>query len=374
MAGIYIHIPFCKKACTYCDFHFSTTFEKYRTEMITSICKEIKVRKSYLHHKAVQTIYFGGGTPSLLNETELKQILNTIHSEFNVQKNAEITLEANPDDINNKELEKWKNFGVNRLSIGIQSFRASDLVWMNRAHQLEEAHNALRSAKNYGFELSLDLMYGLPHLSSEEWLHNIREALKYRPEHISAYCLTLEKNTVLDRKVDLGEISLPSNEAEAEQFLLLRAELEKDGYEHYEISNFARDRKYAKHNSNYWLGSSYLGVGPSAHSYNKVSRSWNSANNSNYIKGIKENTSVTETEILSKIDIFNETILIGLRTKWGVNLNLLSSDLVSLHHFQSELQNILQQENAYIKENHLILTDKGKAYADAIASQLFILD
>lgn len=374
MGGLYIHIPFCKKACTYCDFHFSTTFEKYRAEMIDAICTEIANRKEYLPNKIVKTIYFGGGTPSLLTSKEIKQILEQIKRDFTIYKNAEITLEANPDDITSQQLSKWKSLGINRLSIGIQSFKEADLIWMNRAHELKDAHNALRTAKTFGFELSLDLMYGLPNLTAQEWVQNIEIALSYVPEHISAYCLTLEDNTALYKQVKEGKIALNTNEGEAEQFSVLQHELRKNGYEHYEISNFARDQKYAKHNSNYWLGMPYLGVGPSAHSYNVTSRSWNIQNNSQYISKINKGIAVTTTEILSKKDVFNESLLIGLRTKWGVELAKLDQDLFSSEHFKKELDKILEEKKAYIKENHLILTDEGKAYADAITSQLFIVE
>lgn len=374
MSGIYIHIPFCKKACTYCDFHFSTTFEKYRTQLIDAICLEIKTRQTYVPSKHINTIYFGGGTPSLLNNEELSKILNQINTIFTVDCNAEITLEANPDDINEQKLNEWQSHGINRLSIGVQSFRESDLRWMNRAHKLEDAHNALRSAKNKGFELSLDLMYGLPNLSKSEWIQNIESALNYHPEHISAYCLTVEENTALYKQVKTGRIALSTNEEEAEQFSILQYTLIKNGYEHYEISNFTKNQKYAKHNSNYWLGQPYLGVGPSAHSYNVNSRSWNIKNNSRYIQKITNNESVTETEVLSQTDIFNESLLIGLRTKWGVNLTQLQKDLVIRSEFQAQLNNILSENKAYISENHLILTNEGKAYADAIAAQLFIVD
>lgn len=374
MSGIYIHIPFCKKACTYCDFHFSTTFEKYRTQLIDAICIEIKTRQTYVPSKHINTIYFGGGTPSLLNNKELSKILNQIHSVFTVNSSAEITLEANPDDINEQKLNVWQSHGINRLSIGVQSFRESDLRWMNRAHKLEDAHNALRPAKHKGFELSLDLMYGLPNLSKSEWIKNIESALDYHPEHISAYCLTVEENTALYKQVKTGKVALSTNEEEAEQFSILQHTLIKYGYEHYEISNFAKNQKYAKHNSNYWLGQPYLGVGPSAHSYNVNSRSWNIKNNSRYIQKINNNESVTETEVLSQTDIFNESLLIGLRTKWGVNLTQLQEELVIRSEFQAQLNNILGENKAYISENHLILTNEGKAYADAIAAQLFIVD
>jgi len=374
MSGIYIHIPFCKKACTYCDFHFSTTFEKYRTQLIDAICLEIKTRQTYVPSKQINTIYFGGGTPSLLNNEELSKILNQIHTVFTVNSSAEITLEANPDDINEQKLNEWQSHGINRLSIGVQSFRESDLRWMNRAHKIEDAHNALRSAKNKGFELSLDLMYGIPNLSKSEWIKNIESALDYHPEHISAYCLTVEENTALYKQVKTGKVALSTNEEEAEQFSILQHTLIKYGYEHYEISNFAKNQKYAKHNSNYWLGQPYLGLGPSAHSYNVNSRSWNIKNNSRYIQKINNNESVTETEVLSQTDIFNESLLIGLRTKWGVNLTQLQEELVIRSEFQAQLNNILSENKAYISENHLILTNEGKAYADAIAAQLFIID
>lgn len=374
MAGIYIHIPFCKKACSYCDFHFSTSFSKYRNEMIAAICKEIELRKSYLKTQNLSTIYFGGGTPSLLTQAEIKDILVQIKLHFTLSKNAEVTLEANPDDINEERLAGWKNEGINRLSIGVQSFRDKDLKWMNRAHNLKDAHNALRLSKKIGFELSLDLIYGLPNFSLQEWEENIETALMYKPEHFSAYCLTVEQNTALYKAVQSNKIQPSSNEEQAKQFEVLIKTLKKHGYEHYEISNFARDEKYAKHNSNYWLGKEYLGIGPSAHSYNQKGRAWNISNNPTYIKNIVHNKSVTEEEVLSLADKFNEALLIGLRTKWGVNLEQLPKELVDDKQFQKTVQKLIFEKKATVKENHLILTAKGKPFADALASELFIIE
>lgn len=374
MAGIYIHIPFCKKACTYCDFHFSTTFEKYREDMISCICKELDLRKEYIGKEKVSTIYFGGGTPSLLSYSEVYTILRHIDKIYEVVDNPEITLEANPDDINTIHLADWKDAGVNRLSIGVQSFRQEDLDWMNRAHSAEEGKTAILKAREYSFELSIDLIYGLPNLSIEDWKKNIEELIKLKPEHISAYCLTVEEGTVLNKWVETAKISLPNNEIQSEQFLILLDTLSENGYDQYEISNFCRDNKFSKHNTNYWRGIKYLGVGPSAHSFDGVSRSWNIANNTKYILEIKANRTCFETEILSATDQFNELLMTGLRTKWGVNLLQLESLHSLTEEFESILNQYLEAEFVIKKDNNITLTAKGKLIADRIASELFIVN
>lgn len=372
MAGIYIHIPFCKQQCSYCDFHFSTTFSAYREQLIKAIIKEIEERRDYLNQAPIQTIYFGGGTPSLLKREEIKSLFESVKKNYNLSSEIEFTLEANPDDINEEILADWKDLGINRLSIGVQSFYQDDLNWMNRAHTAEEGTNAVEKAKQMGFLLTVDLIYGLPHHSISHLKHNIEQLVHLGTEHISAYCLTVEKGTVLNHMMKKGDLPVVSEEEQAEQFEVLVQQLKKAGYQQYEISNFAKKKAYSKHNSNYWRGISYLGVGPSAHSFNGKSRQWNVANNRKYIKGISEGEALYEKEILHSIDQFNELLLTGLRTKWGVHLK----ELITKHSPTSDFYSTLNSfESNQLLKNHnntLYLTEKGKLQADYIASMLFL--
>ncbi len=373
MAGIYIHIPFCKQKCSYCDFHFSTTFQSYRNEMIESILIEIQKRSKYLIGKEIETIYFGGGTPSLLTTEELDSILLTIQNYFKISKFPEITLEANPDDISKKQLMDWKKSGVNRLSIGLQSFREEDLKWMNRAHTSEESLNCVALAKEVGFDnISVDLIYGLPNFTIEEWKKNIQTVIDFEIQHISAYCLTVENKTALSKWVANNKI-IPANEEEqSEQFEILVSELEKVGIEQYEISNFSKLNSESKHNSNYWKGKHYLGIGPSAHSFNGISRSWNISNNRQYIKNIVEGTQNFETEILSIENQFNELVLIGLRTSIGVNLEQLYSIQTPNKLFWKKVESMQLSGWLIHSKESLILTKSGRLKADYIASELFL--
>lgn len=374
MAGIYIHIPFCKQQCTYCDFHFSTTFEVYRSAMIDAIVQEIENRKAYLENQEIRTIYFGGGTPSILNEVEIKLILDKVYKSFNVANNAEITLEANPDDINIDNLEIWKNAGVNRLSIGLQSFKKSDLEWMNRAHTVEDSFQCVKLAKQYGFEdITVDLMYGLPDLSMEEWENHIQEVLNLNVPHISAYCLTVEEKTVLSNLVGKGKIITASEDQQSDQFLKLLEKLEASKFVQYEISNFSKPGHESKHNSNYWKGEWYLGVGPSAHSFNGKNRSWNVANNQQYIKAIEQNLEYSTLEILTPANVFNEMLLTGLRTIYGVNLIKLDKIASISDGFHQKTGEFTQ--NGWVEKNgnELFLTKEGRLRADFIASELFIV-
>jgi oxygen-independent coproporphyrinogen-3 oxidase len=372
MAGIYIHIPFCKQACTYCDFHFSTTFDKHRSALIEAILLELEQRKDYLSSEQIETIYFGGGTPSLLTENELKSILTKINSIYDVVDSAEITLEANPDDISKERLQEWKHRGVNRLSIGLQSFLQSDLDWMNRAHTAEESQNAVKLAKEFGFSLTVDLIYGLPERTLEGWKTNIDKLISLAPDHISAYCLTVENNTVLSNWVEKGKIDPASEDEQAEQFLLLVEVLDKVGYQQYEISNFAKEGQYSKHNSNYWKGVSYLGVGPSAHSFDAESRRWNVSNNMKYINGVTGKEEFSDSEILTPQDRFNEAVMTGLRTIWGVNLDDLRWHHCTSKSFDIRLEEFNNDGLLTIEKNQIILTKKGKLQADYIASELFL--
>ncbi|MEJ6776391.1 MAG: radical SAM family heme chaperone HemW [Crocinitomicaceae bacterium] len=373
MAGIYIHIPFCKQKCTYCDFHFSTTFETYRLEMIESICFEIQGRKEYLQDKEINTIYFGGGTPSILLESELKLVLNTIYLTFSVSLTAEISIEANPDDISSISLGIWKKNGINRLSIGLQSFKQSDLDWMNRAHSVNESLSCVALAQEHGFEnITVDLIYGLPELSMDEWSLHVNRVMEMGVPHLSAYCLTIEDKTALSNWVNKGKINPPNEDTQSDQFAKLLDIIEANGFEQYEISNFSKAGFESQHNSNYWKGEWYMGVGPSAHSFNGTSRSWNIANNRQYIKAFKEHSNYIETEQLSNIDQFNERILIGLRTIYGVRLSELSKLKKITKEFILALNGF--KEKRWIKEDNqvLTLTKEGKLRADYIASALFL--
>ena len=373
MAGIYIHIPFCKNKCTYCDFHFSTTYHSYQDKMIDAIVEELKQRSDYLKGEFVETIYFGGGTPSLINLVGLSKIIETIYSFFNVTDTPEITLETNPDDITLELVHSWKSAGINRLSIGIQSFDEEVLKWMNRAHNVTQSFQAIQFAKQGGISnITIDLMYGLPGLSLEAWEHQIERALSLQVQHISAYCLTVEKNTVLDTWVKSNKVKISENDDQALQFELLQKKLNENGFDHYEISNFGKPNFYSLHNSNYWKGKKYLGVGPSAHSYDTIHRSWNVSNNQQYMKGIFEINPKFDFELLSKSDVFNELLLIGLRTIWGVDLNKLNSVLSFSVFFNNKLKELEMDDLVYIEDNHLMLTQKGKFFADKIAQDLFV--
>ncbi|MFT5778258.1 MAG: oxygen-independent coproporphyrinogen-3 oxidase [Crocinitomicaceae bacterium] len=373
MAGIYVHIPFCKQQCTYCDFHFSTTFSAYREEMISKLLIELTQRQDYVANKTIETIYFGGGTPSILSLEEITALLDTIYANYAVIDQVEISLEANPDDITVENLLAWKDAGINRLSIGLQSFKAEDLEWMNRAHTVGEALNCVELAKKYGFEnLTVDLMYGLPDLSPDEWQHHIQTIISMDVPHISAYCLTIEEKTVLHNLVGKGKIVPASEDTQSDQFMMLLEILEASGYQQYEISNFSKPEFESKHNSNYWKGEWYLGVGPSAHSFNGVSRRWNVSNNQRYMKAIAEETSVSETEMLTKENQFNERILTGLRTMYGVNLISLNEIIPLPAQFMEDVSKFVEADWMNQNKNTLFLTKEGRLRADHIASELFV--
>lgn len=373
MAGVYIHIPFCKQKCTYCDFHFSTTFYSYQEKMIDAMLQEIRKRSTYLEDQLVETIYFGGGTPSLLTHAELDAMIQEVNANFTISPTVEITLEANPDDITVENLSDWKNLGINRLSIGLQSFRNEDLKWMNRAHNQDEALKCVALAQKMGFDnINVDLIYGLPNLSLEDWQKNIQTVINLGIQHVSAYCLTVEKKTVLSKWVEQRKI-IPSGEDEqSDQFELLINELEKAGIEQYEISNFAIPGKHSIHNSNYWKGKHYLGIGPSAHSFNGTSRSWNIANNQRYIQYINAGNPHYETEQLQIKDRFNELLLIGLRTVYGVDIEQLKTIQEPSPLFWKKLENMTQAGWVVLSEKTISLTKEGKLKADYIASELFV--
>jgi oxygen-independent coproporphyrinogen-3 oxidase len=375
MAGIYVHIPFCKKRCSYCDFHFSTTFSKYRPDLIAAICLELALRKDELNSESIETIYFGGGTPSLLSIDELTQILACIHENFLLSPAPEITFEVNPEDAHEANLLAWKELGINRLSIGLQSFQESDLSWMNRSHTLEQGTDAVRLAQSLGFtNLSIDLIYGLPGLSNQQWMEHLNRAMSLNVQHISSYCLTIEPKTALNDFVAKGKLIRPTEDQQSEQFELLVSTLGLAGFEQYEISNFAKDEMYAKHNSAYWNFSPYLGVGPSAHSFNGEERRWNVANNTKYYQQVGKNENWFEKEVLSLAAQWNECFLTGLRTKWGVT----KEKVQKLGGFQTDehkqLATYLANGMMLEAPSCFLLTEKGKLQADGISSSFFRLD
>ena len=374
MAGIYIHIPFCKKACHYCDFHFSTSL-KYKEEMVESILKEIESQTLYLVNEEIETIYFGGGTPSLLNLKELKSILDKIYKCYNVVRTPEITLEANPDDLTISKLKELKQVGINRLSIGVQSFFEEHLKWMNRAHSAKESKECITNALELGFDnITLDLIYGMPNLTNKQWKKNIDKAINLGVGHISAYNLTLEEDTAYASFVKKGIYMAPSDEKGAEQFQILIDELKKADYLQYETSNIAKSNQYSKHNSSYWKGEKYLGIGPSAHSYNGETRQWNIANNKKYIEAIKNNKLQFELEKLTQFDKVNEHLLIGLRTVWGCDLSFIKQQLDENRYFIFINELTIQKERGFLVQHDkgLLLTEKGKLFADKVASDLFV--
>jgi oxygen-independent coproporphyrinogen-3 oxidase len=375
MSGIYIHIPFCKQACHYCDFHFSTSMKK-KDEMVLALAKEISMRKNEFTNEIVETIYFGGGTPSVLSNEEIKFLIDEVYKNYNVVENPEITLEANPDDLSSERILELSKSSINRLSIGIQSFYEEDLKMMNRAHNSAEAINCLKEATKYFDNISLDLIYGIPGMSDEMWKQNIETALSFGIPHISSYALTVEPKTVLKKLIDTGKIAEPQDEVASNHFMILVETLQKNGFIHYELSNFGKENYFSKNNSAYWLGKKYIGIGPSAHSYDGEKRGWNIANNSLYLKSIQENILPIETEILSKSDRYNEYIMTGLRTIWGVSLHRIEQEfgLEYLNYLKKQVQKFLNDDLVFIESNILKPTQKGKFLTDGIASDLFYLN
>jgi oxygen-independent coproporphyrinogen III oxidase len=375
MSGIYIHIPFCKQACHYCDFHFSTSMKK-KDEMVLALAKEISIRKNEFSNEIVETIYFGGGTPSVLSNDEINFLIAEVYKNYNVVENPEITLEANPDDLYSERILELSKSPINRLSIGIQSFYEEDLKMMNRAHNSAEAINCLKEATKYFDNISLDLIYGIPGMSDEMWKQNIETALSFGIPHISSYALTVEPKTALKKLIDTGKIAEPQDEVASNHFMILVETLQKNGFIHYELSNFGKENYFSKNNSAYWLGKKYIGIGPSAHSYDGEKRGWNIANNSLYLKSIQENILPIETEILSKSDRYNEYIMTGLRTIWGVSLHRIEQEfgLEYLNYLKKQVQKFLNDDLVFIESNILKPTAKGKFLTDGIASDLFYLN
>lgn len=374
MAGIYIHIPFCKQACHYCDFHFSTSL-KYKEELLLALQKELILRKGYLKEQPIESIYLGGGTPSLLSASEISHLLDTIYTHFNVAPSPEITIEANPDDLTKEKVRELRESLINRFSIGVQSFFEEDLRWMNRAHNAQEAESAIKRVQDAGFEnITADLIYGYPLLTNLKWISNIQHIIDLNIPHLSAYSMTIEPQTALASFINKG-IQKPMNEGQsADQFLILTDMITNNGFEQYEISNYARDERYSKHNTNYWKGVPYLGIGPSAHSFDGVSRQWNVANNTKYISAITDDEIPMEKETLTEADKFNEYIMTSLRTKWGIDTHYLNQNFPSefMQAMYEYLPKYIEEEKIKQENNIYALTQKGKLLADQIASEFFI--
>lgn len=392
MSGIYLHIPFCKQACHYCDFHFSTSLKK-KDELVQAIALELELRKNEIN-EPIETIYFGGGTPSLLSVDELGFLIKAIYTQYEVIENPEITLEANPDDLtslmsdnthSNTIFEQYRAIGINRLSIGIQSFFEDDLVMMNRAHNAKESENCLSVATHYFDNITIDLIYGVPNMSNEKWTANIEKALSFGVNHISSYALTVEPKTALASFIAKGKIDAPKDDVAHEHFQILVDSLEKNGFVHYELSNFGKEGYFSKHNTSYWLGKSYLGVGPSAHSFNGKERSWNIANNTKYITTIQNKNLPIEREVLSLDDRYNEYVMTGLRTIYGVSIEKIKKDFGEeyVSHLKKEAQKFIDQgalvitsevsHSSEIQSQKLYTTHQGKFLCDGIASGLFIV-
>ena len=374
MSGIYIHIPFCRQACTYCDFHFSTSLQSIDT-MVASLEREIILRKNYLQDEVVETVYFGGGTPSLIETRFINRLMNVIRKEYNVSTDAEVTVEANPDDLTKDKCEQLYSSGVNRLSIGIQSFSEEDLKFMNRAHNAKQALSSVKNARTAGFKnISIDLIYGIKQSEPGQWENNLNIALNIGVEHLSCYALTIEPRTALADMIRKKKVAPPDDEKTISEFEKLMDFAGESGFEHYEISNFARDKKYSRHNTSYWQRIKYLGIGPSAHSYNGISRQWNISNNQIYIRSLNENTVPFEIEELSESNKFNEYVLTSLRTMWGIDILLVEKEFG-----QVRKEELLKQSQKFIKEgmiissgNNFVLTKEGKFFADRIAAEMFV--
>lgn len=373
MAGIYIHIPFCKQACYYCDFHFSTS-GRFHQEMTDALCKEIKLQQYYLGEEPIHTIYFGGGTPTLLNAMQLEQILTQVLTTFKVRDDAEVTIEANPDDLSKNKLLELKELGFNRLSIGIQSFDEDVLQFLNRAHNARESIACIEESRKAGFEnISLDLIYGIPDRSNELWKKDLAQAIAFKPTHLSSYCLTIEPQTVFGKWNEKGKLKEVSDDFSAEQFDMMLLELDNAGYEQYEVSNFCLPGFESRHNSSYWKQELYLGIGPSAHSYNRINRQFNISHNKKYLQTIAQDKIPFTLDRLSKKDRINDYLLTTLRTKWGADLDRLNQDygFDLLSKYSGYIEQLQAENLAILVNNHLVLTKKGLLLADKISADLF---
>lgn len=371
---LYIHIPFCKQKCSYCNFHFSTQLHS-KDALISALLKELELRKSEIN-SPLETIYFGGGTPSILSDIELGKIFNKIEQHFDIQQDAEITLEANPDDLNAAKVESIRQLPINRFSIGVQSFFDEDLKLMNRAHSSQEAESSIKRIQDSGFEnITIDLIYGSPTTTDKMWKYNLLKTIDLQIPHISSYALTVEPKTLLQHQIKTKKWNQIDDEKQENQFNTLVEILTKNGFDHYEISNFGKPHFHSKHNSAYWLGKPYVGIGPSAHSFDLQTRSWNVANNSLYIKSLEKNNISRETEILSESDRLNELTMIGLRTSYGIDLEKIKSEFSEeiLMIWKENLAPLIADKHLIQQENTIYLSPKYRFFADGIAAEMFIV-
>jgi oxygen-independent coproporphyrinogen-3 oxidase len=371
MAAIYFHIPFCKQACHYCDFHFSTSL-KHKNKLVDALVRELILRKDAFK-QPVETIYLGGGTPSLLSLDQVKMLLEAVYNNFGVVANPEITLEANPDDLKTAYLQALSKTQVNRLSIGIQSFFEDDLVLMNRSHTATEALESVQEAKKYFDAISVDLIYGIPNMTLEKWKKNIAIILELDIPHLSAYALTVEPKTALKKFIETGKIATPDDALAKTHYEYLITTALKNGYINYEFSNFGKPGYFSKNNTAYWTAKPYLGIGPSAHSFNGQQRSWNVSNNNTYIKSIQQGILPSEIENLSITDRYNEYIMTGLRTMWGVDLNKITQEFGDKYtnYLRKEATKFITKKMLVLNDNTLHISPKGKFLGDGIASALF---
>ena len=374
MAGIYVHIPFCKQSCYYCNFHFSTS-DKKRGEVLNAIEYEI-AQKARLSHEKISTIYFGGGTPSILDVKQINSIINKIHKEFKVEENAEITLEANPDDLKINKVIDLSKTKINRLSIGVQSFIDRELKAMNRAHDSKKAMKSLELSKKYFDNISIDLIYGVPDSTLETWAYNLEVTMGFDVNHVSTYALTIEPKTALESFVRKLIVDMPKEGLIYKQYNLINEKLEPRGFINYEVCSFAKENFFSKNNSAYWLRKKYIGIGPSAHSFDGKSRSWNISNNKKYVEHINDGRSYHKREELTTIDQYNEYVMTGFRTIWGVSTEFLETNfnLKFKHYFIEKIQKHIDQKNIILNDNVYTTTKKGRFLADGIASDLFLLN
>lgn len=375
MAGLYLHIPFCKQKCHYCNF-YSLATKKYRPEVLQAMEQEMVLRRDFFDGEPLQTIYFGGGTPSLIAASEINLIIEKAITTFGLEADAEITIEANPDDVNDQWLAILSQTRANRLSIGVQSFDKHDLLYLNRIHTAQQAESSITKVREYGFEnLSIDLIYGMPTLDDEQWRNHIDKTISLKIPHISAYALTVEPNTALYQFIKKGIYNPVDDEKAASQFSILMDKLENAGYHHYEISNFSLPEKYARHNSAYWNGSKYLGIGPSAHAYDGEKRYWNIAHLKKYMDGITNKAPLFEFETLTPDQHYNEYVMTALRTMWGIEAHHIKNnfDMRYYHHLMEEIQKPIQQGFVIACDNNrFLLSRQGKFFADRIAARLFV--
>ena len=376
MSAIYIHIPYCKQKCTYCNFYFRTNL-KDKNNLIESLIKEISLTKNYLKGTKLKSLYFGGGTPSLLNKENLDLILRKVKKYYQISSETEITIECNPEDLTIEKLKDLKNLGFNRLSIGVQSFIDQDLILMNRNHDRNQAINSVKNAQIAGFKnISIDLIFSLPNQSLKDWNENLKIAFELDIQHISSYSLTIEEKTKMKYMIDNNKLSVLEEVESSNHFRLLVQECEKRGFIQYEISNFGKKNFFSTHNSNYWVGSEFLGIGPSAHSYNGESRRWNISSNSKYIQSIKNNIIPSNKEKLTNSEKFNDYIMTSLRTIWGSDLILIKKKFGSSIYsdLNKHIQKWIKSKDVYQEKEKIYLTTKGKFISDSICSDLFIVD